>query len=54
MKTSANVERVRKLGERWEWLAEKEFAELLALNCIYYDVRFPVRKRLARRRRTLN
>ena len=41
MKTSANIEAVRKLCERWAWLSEKEFAELLAQNCIYYDVPFP-------------
>ena len=41
MKTSANIEAVRKLCERWAWLSEKEFADLLAQNCIYYDVPFP-------------
>ena len=41
MKTSVNIEAVRKLCERWAWLSEKEFAELLAQNCIYYDVPFP-------------
>jgi len=41
MKTSPNIEAVRKLCERWAWLSEKEFAELLAQNCIYYDVPFP-------------
>ena len=41
MKTSANIEAVRKLCERWAWLSEKEFAELLAQNCIYYDMPFP-------------
>ena len=41
MKTSANIEAVRKLCERWAWLSKKEFAELLAQNCIYYDVPFP-------------
>jgi hypothetical protein len=41
MKTSANIEAVRKLCERWAWLSEKEMAELLAQNCIYYDVPFP-------------
>jgi hypothetical protein len=54
MKNSANIEAVRKLCERWAWLSEEEFVQLLAQNCIYYDVPFPVRKRLARRRRTLN
>jgi hypothetical protein len=28
---------------RWAWLSEKEFTELLAQNCIYYDVPFPQR-----------
>jgi hypothetical protein len=41
MNTSANIEAVRKLCERWAWLSEKEFAELLAQDCIYYDVPFP-------------
>jgi limonene-1,2-epoxide hydrolase len=41
MKTSANIEAVRKLCERWAWLSEEEFGELLAQNCIYYDVPFP-------------
>jgi len=41
MKTSANIEAVRKLCERWAWLSEKEFAELIAQDCIYYDVPFP-------------
>jgi len=41
MKTSANIEAVRKLCERWAWLSEKEFAELLAHDCNYYDVAFP-------------
>ena len=44
MKTSANIEAVRKLCERWAWLSEKEFGELLAQNCIYYDVAFPEAK----------
>jgi hypothetical protein len=56
MKTSANIEAVRKLCERWAWLSEKEFAELLTQNCTasITTCPFPVRKRLARRRRTLN
>ena len=41
MKPSANIEAVRKLCERWAWLSEKEFAELIAQDCIYYDVPFP-------------
>jgi len=41
MKTSENIETVRKLCERWAWLSEKEFAQLLAQDCIYYDVPFP-------------
>ena len=41
MKNSANIEAVRKLCERWAWLSEKEFAELMAQDCIYYDVPFP-------------
>src|SRR5271170_716758 len=41
MNTSANIDAVRKLCERWAWLSEKEFAELLAQSCIYYDVPFP-------------
>src|SRR5260221_12999721 len=44
MKTSANVEAVRKLYERWAWPSEKEFAELIAQDCIYYDVPFPLAK----------
>ena len=44
MKTSANIEAVRKLCERWAWLSEKDFAELLAQDCIYYDVAFPEAK----------
>ena len=41
MKTPANIEVVRKLCERWAWLSEQEFTELLAQNCVYYDVPFP-------------
>jgi len=41
MKTSANIEAVRKLCERWAWLSEKEFTELLSQDCIYYDMPFP-------------
>jgi len=41
MKTSTNIEAVRKLCERWASLAEKEFTELLSENCIYYDMPFP-------------
>ncbi len=41
MKTSENIEAVRKLCERWAWLSEKEFAELIAQDCIYYDMPFP-------------
>ncbi len=41
MKTSANIEAVRKLCERWAWLSAEEFAELIAQDCIYYDVPFP-------------
>ena len=44
MNTSANIEAVRKLCERWAWLSEKEFAELIAENCSYYDVPFPKAK----------
>jgi limonene-1,2-epoxide hydrolase len=44
MKNSTNVEAVRMLCERWAWLSEKEFAELMAQNCIYYDVPFPLAK----------
>jgi len=54
MKTSPNIEAVRKLCERWAWLSEKEFAELLAQTASITTYPFPVRKRLARRRRTLN
>jgi len=44
MKTSANIEAVRKLCERWAWLSEKEFTELLSQDCIYYDMPFPSAK----------
>lgn len=44
MKTSANIEAVRKLCARWAWLSEKEFAELIAHDCVYYDVPFPKAK----------
>jgi limonene-1,2-epoxide hydrolase len=44
MSTSANIEAVRKLCARWAWLSEKEFAELIAPDCIYYDVPFPKAK----------
>src|SRR5262249_12461881 len=47
MKTSANIEAVRKLCERWAWLSEKEFRELLSENCIYYDMPFPRAKAVA-------
>ena len=41
MNTSANIEAVRKLCERWAWLSEKEFTELVSQDCIYYDMPFP-------------
>jgi limonene-1,2-epoxide hydrolase len=44
MKTSANIEAVRKLCERWAWLSEIEFTELLSQDCIYYDMPFPSAK----------
>ena len=44
MKTSANIEAVRKLCERWAWLSEEEFTELLSQDCIYYDMPFPSAK----------
>jgi limonene-1,2-epoxide hydrolase len=41
MNTSANIEAVRRLCERWAWLSEKEFTELVSQDCIYYDMPFP-------------
>ncbi len=37
----SNLGRVRKLCERWAWLAREEFRQLMADDCAYRDVPLP-------------